>query len=265
MGSAGLQSCLEAAHGRSKDLRYSERPGVAQDFSPARHRRYTEKTLARVIRIAERLTDMKKLGSEISGEKGFVLVYMAGALTVLLLFTGVAVDSGRAYVVKAQLTKAVDGAALAAARSLNSANPRAEAAKIYRANFPAGYMGTTSSTDPADAGFFSTDRRCRQRHQCGERFRDGRAADHVHEDRQFQRSHREQRRAGHATDGGPLPRDGRLELDRMEMALRQRLGQGVRECVRSEQRSSVPRVFRQWRQCDRCHALHPWVCEGYAS
>ena len=99
---------------------------------------------------------MKKLGSEISGEKGFVLVYMAGALTVLLLFTGVAVDSGRAYVVKAQLTKAVDGAALAAARSLNSANPRAEAAKIYRANFPAGYMGTTSSTDPADAGFFST-------------------------------------------------------------------------------------------------------------
>lgn len=63
---------------------------------------------------------------------------MAGALTVLLLFTGVAVDSGRAYVVKAQLTKAVDGAALAAARNLNSADPRAEAAKIYRANFPSG-------------------------------------------------------------------------------------------------------------------------------
>jgi Flp pilus assembly protein TadG len=100
---------------------------------------------------------MKKRGSNVSGQKGFVLVYMAGALTCLLLFTGVAVDSGRAYVVKAQLTKAVDGAALAAARNLNSGNPRAEAAKIFRANFPAGYMGTTSVTDPdTDPGFFSS-------------------------------------------------------------------------------------------------------------
>ena len=100
---------------------------------------------------------MKKQRSDVSGQKGFVLVYMAGALTVLLLFTGVAVDSGRAYVVKAQLTKAVDGAALAAARSLNSADPRAEASKIFRANFPDGYMGTTSSTNPdTDPGFFSS-------------------------------------------------------------------------------------------------------------
>jgi Flp pilus assembly protein TadG len=82
---------------------------------------------------------------------------MAGALTCLLLFTGVAVDSGRAYVVKAQLTKAVDGAALAAARNLNTGNPRGEASKIFRANFPVGYMGTTSSTDPdTDGGFFSS-------------------------------------------------------------------------------------------------------------
>ena len=54
---------------------------------------------------------MKKHGSNTSNERGFVLVYMAAALTCLLLFTGLAVDTGRAYVVKAQLTKAVDGAA----------------------------------------------------------------------------------------------------------------------------------------------------------
>ena len=100
--------------------------------------------------------DMKRLGSGTSGERGFVLVYMAAALTCLLLFTGVAVDTGRAYVVKAQLSKAVDGAALAAARNINNGNPRAEAAMIYRANFPVGYMGTTSSTDPADAGFYQS-------------------------------------------------------------------------------------------------------------
>jgi hypothetical protein len=58
--------------------------------------------------------------------------------------------------VKAQLTKAVDGAALAAARNLNSGSPAAEAGTIYRANFPVGYMGTTSSTNPGDAGFFTS-------------------------------------------------------------------------------------------------------------
>src|SRR5262245_10456915 len=89
-------------------------------------------------------------------EEGFVAVYMAVVLTALLLFTGLAVDSGRAYVVKAQLTKAVDGAALGAARNLNGGDPRGEAARIFKANFPAGYLDTTSVTDPAtDASFFS--------------------------------------------------------------------------------------------------------------
>jgi len=95
--------------------------------------------------------------SKFSGQRGFVLVYMAIVTTCLLLFTGVAVDSGRAYLVKAQLTKAVDGAALGAARMLNTGNPRAEAVRIFKANFPAGYLGTSTSTDPTtDPGFFSS-------------------------------------------------------------------------------------------------------------
>jgi Flp pilus assembly protein TadG len=92
-----------------------------------------------------------------SSEDGFALVYMAGLLTLLLLFAGLAVDSGRAYVVKAQLTKAVDGAALGAARALNSGDPRGAASRIFRANFPAGYIGTTAVTDPdTDPSFFSS-------------------------------------------------------------------------------------------------------------
>lgn len=92
------------------------------------------------------------------GEGGFALVYMAVFLTFLLIATGLAVDGGRAYVVKAQLTKAVDGAALAAARNLNSGNPRAEAEQIFRANFPDGYMGVSSVTNPTtDANFFDLD------------------------------------------------------------------------------------------------------------
>ena len=90
-------------------------------------------------------------------ERGVVMVYMAVALTALLLFSGLALDGGRAYVVKAQLSKAVDGAALGAARALNSGDPRGEAVRIFKANFPAGYFGTSSSTDPtSDPSFFTS-------------------------------------------------------------------------------------------------------------
>jgi Flp pilus assembly protein TadG len=99
---------------------------------------------------------MKRQIRNLSSQKGFVLVYMAATLTTLLLFTGLAVDTGRAYVVKAQLTKAVDGAALAAARSLNSGNPRNEAQRVFQTNFPLGYLGTTAITNPATATNFFT-------------------------------------------------------------------------------------------------------------
>ena len=95
--------------------------------------------------------------SRARGQEGFVLVYMAAILALLMVTTGLAVDSGRAYLVKAQLSKAVDGAALAAARSLNSGNPRAEAVQIFKANFPPGYLGTSVATDPtAAANFFAS-------------------------------------------------------------------------------------------------------------
>src|SRR5262245_5701233 len=92
----------------------------------------------------------------LASERGMALTYMAVTMTALLLFTGLAVDGGRGYVVKAQLSKAVDGAALGAARSLNSGNPRAEAVRIFKANFPAGFFGTNTSPDPTAAADFFT-------------------------------------------------------------------------------------------------------------
>ena len=90
----------------------------------------------------------------ISNERGFALIYIAVTMVALLLFTGLAIDSGRAYVVKAQLTKAVDGAALGAARMLNSGNPKDEATKIFKQNFASGYMATETTTDPTTAANF---------------------------------------------------------------------------------------------------------------
>jgi len=95
-------------------------------------------------------------GFDLSSEKGFALVYLAATLTGLLLFAGLAVDSGRAYVVKAQLSKAVDAAALGAARNLGGGDPQGQATKIFQANFPPGFGGSSTVTDPTTvAGFFA--------------------------------------------------------------------------------------------------------------
>ena len=89
-----------------------------------------------------------------NSEAGVALIHMAVFLPMLLLFTGLAVDSGRAYIVKAQLSKAVDGAALSAARNLNGGNPKGEAVKVFSANFPSNFMGATLTTDPATSPDF---------------------------------------------------------------------------------------------------------------
>src|SRR5215831_14045856 len=90
-------------------------------------------------------------------ERGYVMIYMALILSGLLVFSGLALDAGRGYVVRAQLSKAVDGAALAAARESGGAAGRDEAVRVFKANFPAGAFGTLSSPDPtAAADFYST-------------------------------------------------------------------------------------------------------------
>jgi hypothetical protein len=90
-----------------------------------------------------------------SKDSGIVLFYLAALLFVLLAFAGLAVDLGRAYVVKAHLSKAVDGAALAAARVIGNGQGVAttEATKIFNTNFPIGFLGVNSVTNPPTLNF----------------------------------------------------------------------------------------------------------------
>jgi Flp pilus assembly protein TadG len=99
---------------------------------------------------------MRLRTSHLRRHDGFALVYMAALITLLLLGTGLAVDSGRAYIVKAQLTKAVDGAALGAARALNSGDPKGAATRIFKANFPDQFLGTVAGDPTASANFFAS-------------------------------------------------------------------------------------------------------------
>ena len=102
------------------------------------------------------MTPMKRRHMRTAGgDEGFALIFGVVVTVMLLLFAGLCLDAGRAYVVKTQLPQAVDGAALGAARMLNSADPRAEAAAIFKANFPQGFMGTGATDPTAAPGFYS--------------------------------------------------------------------------------------------------------------
>lgn len=78
-------------------------------------------------------------------ENGSTVVFIAAAIVPIVAFVGIAIDTGRGYMLKQRLSYAVEAAALAAAKSSVSAtDAEIEAAgqKIFDANFSAGYMGT---------------------------------------------------------------------------------------------------------------------------
>lgn len=86
-------------------------------------------------------------------QRGQVLIIVGLSLAVLIGAVGLAVDSGRAYGVKARLNAAVDAAAIAAARALSEgaddnarrANAVAVGERFFRMNYPDGFLGSTPS------------------------------------------------------------------------------------------------------------------------
>ena len=88
-------------------------------------------------------------------QRGTAFVYIGIAMFALVGFTGLAVDLGRGYVIKANLSKAVDAAALAAARGIGEGQSaaRAMANNIFNVNFPSGYLGVASVQNPPQIVF----------------------------------------------------------------------------------------------------------------
>ncbi|MGY3570628.1 VWA domain-containing protein [Vibrio paucivorans] len=78
--------------------------------------------------------------------KGLVGIVTVIAFPVLLTVVGLAVDTGRAYLVKAKLLSAVDAASIAAARAVaNGEDAAIEAANRYfTVNMPTGYFDSTA-------------------------------------------------------------------------------------------------------------------------
>jgi Flp pilus assembly protein TadG len=86
---------------------------------------------------------------------GIIVVLMTIALPVLLAIVGLAVDSARAYGVKATLSAAVDAASLAAARAVSNGEAAAirAANKYFFANYPADYFDSTTGQPSVSFGY----------------------------------------------------------------------------------------------------------------
>ena len=80
-------------------------------------------------------------------EKGAVLVMVAMLLMSLLGFSALGMEAGRWFLVRAELSKSVDAAALLGAKNISNpyATTQEAATEFFNANFPAGYLGTPGS------------------------------------------------------------------------------------------------------------------------
>src|ERR1700686_1723357 len=86
-------------------------------------------------------------------QRGMAIFFYASLLIFVIACVGLSVDVGTIYMIRARLVSAVDGAALAAGRSVNLADSVATATtnatntanQFFAANFPAGYFNSIGS------------------------------------------------------------------------------------------------------------------------
>jgi Flp pilus assembly protein TadG len=90
----------------------------------------------------ERRVDI--MGARHRNESGSILILFAFFLVLMIGFCAIGVEIGRWFLVRAELSKSVDAAALAAVKNLGNPNvdARVVAGEFVLANFPSGAMGT---------------------------------------------------------------------------------------------------------------------------
>ncbi|MCL7959548.1 MAG: pilus assembly protein TadG-related protein, partial [marine benthic group bacterium] len=79
---------------------------------------------------------LRGLARQLRSEAGAVMVIVAGGMVILLGMAGLALDSGRAYLARSELSRAVDASVLAGARALRTgeATARRQAMAVALAN-----------------------------------------------------------------------------------------------------------------------------------
>jgi len=76
----------------------------------------------------------------IADRRGGIIIMLGVMIIPLMAMVGLALDSSRAYLVKARLSQAIDAAALAGGRSFKMDYRADDVQRYFAANFPAGFM-----------------------------------------------------------------------------------------------------------------------------
>jgi Flp pilus assembly protein TadG len=82
----------------------------------------------------------------LSSNGGGVAVAATFMIPIMLTLMALVVDAGRLYTIKNKAQNAADAALLGAAASISTANPQKEFVKLFNANFPSGYLGSSPPT-----------------------------------------------------------------------------------------------------------------------
>lgn len=93
----------------------------------------------------------------VANQRGAVLILFAFALFALLGFTALAIEAGYWYMIRAELSKSIDAAALAGAKNISNpwVDSLALAQQFAQANFPTGYAGTPAIGSAGAVSFSS--------------------------------------------------------------------------------------------------------------
>jgi len=80
-------------------------------------------------------------------QRGAVMAIVGLAIIPLFAVVGLAIDSGRGYMLKSKLSYAIDAAGLAGGRAFDTDLREEDIEMFFEANFPTGYMGSELAPD----------------------------------------------------------------------------------------------------------------------
>jgi hypothetical protein len=86
-------------------------------------------------------------------QRGALMAIVGLAIIPLFAAVGLAIDTGRGYMLKSKLSYAIDAAGLAAGRAFETDNRLEDAMMFFEANFPTGYMNSELLPGSPDVDF----------------------------------------------------------------------------------------------------------------
>lgn len=99
------------------------------------------------MRSQRQLFRDRALGRLLGDQKGAVMAIVGLAIIPLFAVVGLAIDTGRGYMLKSKLSYAIDAAGLAGGRAFETDLREDDIMMFFEANFPPGYMNSTLLPD----------------------------------------------------------------------------------------------------------------------